>query len=91
MALSSIVAGTSVSSLFDYYIHISLPFFHQTFNEHHLRRSLKTLITYAQSDDATSETTFPQQVRELSLNLHRILLDTVKMQEFQDVWHTPSV
>lgn len=25
------------------------------------------------------------KVRELSLNLHRILLDTVKMQEFQDV------
>ena len=57
----------------------------QTFNEHHLRRSLKTLINYAQSDDAMCETTFPGQVRELSLNLHRILLDTVKMQEFQDV------
>ena len=27
----------------------------------------------------------PSKVRELSLNLHRILLDTVKMQEFQDV------
>lgn len=54
-------------------------------NEHHLRRSLKTLINYAQSDEDMSNTTFPVQVRELSLNLHRILLDTVKMKEFKDV------
>lgn len=32
-----------------------------------------------------ANSTFSDQVRELSLNLHRILLDTVKMQEFQDV------
>lgn len=63
----------------------------QTFNEHHLRRSLKTLIEYAEHDDEMRESTFPDQVRELSLNLHRILLDTVKMQEFQDVLVTPSV
>jgi len=55
-----------------------------SFNEHHLRRSLKTLISYASNDHEMSATTFPEQVRELSLNLHRILLDTVKMQEFQD-------
>ena len=30
-------------------------------------------------------TSFLPQVRELALNLHRIVLDTVKMQEFQNV------
>lgn len=55
-----------------------------SFNEHHLRRSLKTLISYAENDNDMEDTSFPDQVRELALNLHRILLDTVKMQEFQD-------
>ena len=35
--------------------------------------------------DSMNSFAFIPQVRELSLNLHRILLDTVKMQEFQDV------
>ncbi|KAL5487361.1 hypothetical protein EMCRGX_G019952 [Ephydatia muelleri] len=55
-----------------------------TFNEHHLRRSLKTLIIYAEEDKLMADSPFPSQVRELALNLHRILLDTVKMQEFKD-------
>lgn len=42
-------------------------------------------MNYARHDDDMHESTFPEQVQELSLNLHRILLDTVKMQEFQDV------
>ncbi len=50
-----------------------------------IRRSLRALVDYAQSDDAMRESTFPGQVCELSWNLHQILLDTVKMQEFQDV------
>ena len=121
----------------------------QTFNEHHLRRSLKTLMSYSESDRAMEECNFPEQVciytvhcslwmyvytnstctsnlrtlckaahgvlfhpflpltlssshpipshpiplsllcplqvSELAINLHHILLDTVKMQEFQDV------
>ena len=35
----------------------------QSFNEHHLRRSLKTLISYASNDHEMIETTFPLQVR----------------------------
>lgn len=43
-------------------------------------------MNYARHDEEMRESTFPEQVQELSLNLHRILLDTVKMQEFQDVF-----
>ncbi|CAI8007936.1 Dedicator of cytokinesis protein 7 [Geodia barretti] len=55
-----------------------------TFNEHHLRRSLKTIMLYGDNDRGMEDSSFPEQVRELSINLHHILLDTVKMQEFQD-------
>uniref|UniRef100_A0A1X7SYM2 C2 DOCK-type domain-containing protein n=1 Tax=Amphimedon queenslandica TaxID=400682 RepID=A0A1X7SYM2_AMPQE len=48
----------------------------KSFNEHHLRRSLKTLILYAEGDDDMYQTSFPEQVKELAINLHRILLDT---------------
>ena len=37
----------------------------QTFNEHHLRRSLKTLMSYSESDRAMEECNFPEQVRTL--------------------------
>ncbi|XP_003391040.2 PREDICTED: dedicator of cytokinesis protein 7-like, partial [Amphimedon queenslandica] len=56
----------------------------KSFNEHHLRRSLKTLILYAEGDDDMYQTSFPEQVKELAINLHRILLDTVKMKSFQN-------
>lgn len=34
----------------------------QTFNEEFLRRSLKTILTYAEEDLELRETTFPDQV-----------------------------
>ncbi|XP_022240544.1 dedicator of cytokinesis protein 7-like isoform X2 [Limulus polyphemus] len=56
----------------------------QNFNEAYLRRSLKTILVYAESDSELQETTFPEQVRDLVFNLHMILSDTVKMKEFQE-------
>ncbi|XP_063962450.1 dedicator of cytokinesis protein 7-like isoform X1 [Lytechinus pictus] len=53
------------------------------FNEEYLRRSLKTIMTYAGDDTELQQTTFPEQVRELVFNLHMILSDTVKMKEFK--------
>ncbi|XP_078541005.1 dedicator of cytokinesis protein 6 isoform X8 [Lissotriton helveticus] len=55
----------------------------QTFNEEYLRRSLKTILTYAEADLDLRETTFPEQVQDLVFNLHMILTDTVKMKEHQ--------
>ncbi|XP_077992756.1 dedicator of cytokinesis protein 7-like isoform X2 [Glandiceps talaboti] len=55
-----------------------------SFNEEFLRRSLKTILTYAESDIELQGTTFPEQVRDLVFNLHMILSDTVKMKEFQE-------
>lgn len=34
----------------------------QNFNEEHLRRSLKTILTYAEADVELHGTTFPEQV-----------------------------
>ncbi|XP_070194616.1 dedicator of cytokinesis protein 7-like isoform X3 [Littorina saxatilis] len=56
----------------------------QDFNEEYLRKSLKTILTYAEADHELQETTFPEQVRDLVFNLHMILSDTVKMKEFQE-------
>ncbi|XP_069498127.1 dedicator of cytokinesis protein 7 isoform X10 [Ambystoma mexicanum] len=56
----------------------------QTFNEEFLRRSLKTILTYAEEDLELRETTFPDQVQDLVFNLHMILSDTVKMKEHQE-------
>ncbi|XP_067118403.1 dedicator of cytokinesis protein 7 isoform X1 [Centruroides vittatus] len=56
----------------------------QNFNEEYLRRSLKTILIYAEEDSELQETTFPEQVRDLVFNLHMILSDTVKMKEFQE-------
>ena len=36
----------------------------QNFNEEFLRKSLKTILTYAESDVELQETTFPEQVSE---------------------------
>uniref|UniRef100_A0A670ZX08 Dedicator of cytokinesis protein 7 n=1 Tax=Pseudonaja textilis TaxID=8673 RepID=A0A670ZX08_PSETE len=56
----------------------------QNFNEEFLRRSLKTILTYAEEDLELKETTFPDQVQDLVFNLHMILSDTVKMKEHQE-------
>ncbi|KAH0628616.1 hypothetical protein JD844_009975 [Phrynosoma platyrhinos] len=56
----------------------------QNFNEEHLRRSLKTILTYAEEDPELRETTFAEQVQDLIFNLHMILTDTVKMKEHQE-------
>ncbi|XP_061079182.1 dedicator of cytokinesis protein 7-like isoform X1 [Conger conger] len=55
----------------------------QNFNEEHLRRSLKTILTYAEEDLELRDTPFPEQVQDLVFNLHMILTDTVKMKEYQ--------
>ena len=34
----------------------------QSFNEEYLRKSLKTILTYAEADVELQETTFPEQV-----------------------------
>ncbi|KAK2489971.1 hypothetical protein MC885_012071 [Smutsia gigantea] len=54
------------------------------FNEEHLRRSLRTILAYAEEDTAMQTTPFPIQVEELLCNLNSILYDTVKMREFQE-------
>ncbi|CAG0892792.1 unnamed protein product, partial [Darwinula stevensoni] len=54
------------------------------FNEEFLRRSLKTILVYAEEDSELQDTSFPEQVRDLVFNLHMILSDTVKMREYQE-------
>jgi dedicator of cytokinesis protein 6/7/8 len=49
-----------------------------------LKRSLKTILNYAESDVDLNESSFPTQVRELVFNLHTILSDTVKMRQHRD-------
>ncbi|XP_066563982.1 dedicator of cytokinesis protein 7 isoform X2 [Amia ocellicauda] len=56
----------------------------QNFNEEHLRRSLKTILTYAEDDLELRDSPFPEQVQDLVFNLHMILTDTVKMKEHQE-------
>lgn len=56
----------------------------ENFNEEYLRKSLKTILVYAEQDQELSETSFPEQVQDLVFNLHMILSDTVKMKEYQD-------
>ncbi|NWY01652.1 DOCK8 protein, partial [Nothoprocta ornata] len=54
------------------------------FNEEFLRRSLRTILAYAEEDVDMQSTPFPVQVEELLCNLNSILSDTVKMREFQE-------
>ena len=56
----------------------------ECFNEEYLRKALKTIITYAQTDLQMKSCPFPEQVRELVFNLHMILTDTVKMKEYEE-------
>ncbi|KAJ6669596.1 hypothetical protein lerEdw1_000145 [Lerista edwardsae] len=54
------------------------------FNEEYLRKSLRTILAYAEEDTDMQPTPFPAQVEELLFNLNSILSDTVKMREFQE-------
>ncbi|XP_048834513.1 dedicator of cytokinesis protein 8 isoform X1 [Brienomyrus brachyistius] len=54
------------------------------FHEEYLRRSLRTILSYAEEDVEMQATQFPSQVDELLRNLNSILSDTVKMREFQE-------
>ncbi|VDO33129.1 unnamed protein product [Haemonchus placei] len=56
-------------------------------NEDCLRRSLKTVLTYSETDANTdphtrANTSFSEQVKDLVCNIHMILSDTVKLKEF---------
>ncbi|XP_075064688.1 dedicator of cytokinesis protein 8 isoform X2 [Mixophyes fleayi] len=55
----------------------------QDFNEEYLRRSLRSILAYAEEDEDMQSTLFPAQVNELLNNLNSILSDTVKMRAFQ--------
>ncbi|KAM4052801.1 dedicator of cytokinesis protein 8 isoform 2-T2 [Anomaloglossus baeobatrachus] len=55
----------------------------QDFNEEYLRKSLRSILAYAEEDEDMQSTMFPMQVKELLHNLNSILLDTVKMRAFQ--------
>lgn len=46
----------------------------QNFNEEFLRRSLKTILTYAEEDLELRETTFPDQVKEPQEKWHLVHL-----------------
>ncbi|XP_034266183.1 dedicator of cytokinesis protein 8 isoform X2 [Pantherophis guttatus] len=54
------------------------------FNEEYLRRSLRTILAYAEEDLEMQSTLLPGQVEELLHNLNCILSDTVKMRQFQE-------
>lgn len=54
------------------------------FQEDYLRRSLRTILAYAEEDSEMQNTQLPSQVDELLRNLNSILSDTVKMREFQE-------
>uniref|UniRef100_A0A8L8KVX2 HECT-type E3 ubiquitin transferase n=1 Tax=Heligmosomoides polygyrus TaxID=6339 RepID=A0A8L8KVX2_HELPZ len=56
-------------------------------NEDCLRRSLKTVLTYSETDANTdphtrANSSFSEQVKDLVFNIHMILSDTVKLKEF---------
>lgn len=46
----------------------------QTFNEAYLRRSLKTILTYAEEDSDLRDTSFPEQVCFASGHTSGVLL-----------------
>lgn len=55
----------------------------KTFNETYIRRSLKSILTYALVDDTVINTQFPEQVHELIFNLHMILSNTMQMKQHE--------
>lgn len=85
MSLSTLVAGTKTNhSLFPNLDSSSSSILMDFYNVTCLKRSLKTILYYAESDLELSESSFPAQVKDLVLNLNTILSDTVKMRENQD-------
>ncbi|XP_041642776.1 dedicator of cytokinesis protein 8 isoform X2 [Cheilinus undulatus] len=54
------------------------------FQEEYLRRSLRTILAYAEEDSEMQSSQLRSQVDELLRNLNSILSDTVKMREFQE-------
>ncbi|KAJ7993970.1 hypothetical protein DPEC_G00261100 [Dallia pectoralis] len=56
----------------------------EDFQEEYLRRSLRTILAYAEEDSEMQNTALPLQVDDLLRNLNSILSDTVKMREFQE-------
>jgi hypothetical protein len=56
-------------------------------SEDNLRRSLRTVLMYAEQDMALNsqvQSSFNEQVKDLVFNLHMILTDTVKMKELRN-------
>ena len=45
----------------------------QSFNEEFLRKSLKTILTYAEADTELQETTFPDQVSRSYMDINQTL------------------
>jgi hypothetical protein len=58
------------------------------FNEIFLRKSLRTILTYADGDTDLQESAFPSQVKDLATNLYMILCDTVKLREAKVIMQT---
>lgn len=56
----------------------------ENFDEDNLRRSLKTVLMYAENDEDLKSTSFPEQVQDMIFNFHMILSDTVKMKEHKE-------
>ena len=71
MSLSLLVAGLNCSD-------------QRVLNVSALKRSLKSILNYADNDLELIESTFPSQVKDLIINLNTILSDTCKMREFLD-------
>lgn len=53
------------------------------FDEHHLRRSLKTVLIYA-AIDKKHPVEFRNELQEMIFQLHMIVSDTIRMKEFQE-------
>eukprot|EP00051_Salpingoeca_urceolata_P015144 m.194842 g.194842 ORF g.194842 m.194842 type:complete len:2019 (+) comp18304_c1_seq1:82-6138(+) len=51
--------------------------------EYFLRRSLGTIICYAKNDRAIRQTSFPEGVRKLAVNLYQILRDTSQIKQYE--------
>lgn len=50
-----------------------------TFSEDSLRRSLKTVLMYAEHDQDLQDTGFPEQVRDMSLLIDNVLCELLEL------------
>lgn len=57
-----------------------------SFNEEYLRRSLKTILTYAEEDVELQDTTFPEQVLPLFLNQVHLMLELLRFYRYFLSW-----